>query len=239
VGAARNYLYISTGDASYGNGYNGGISPAGRPSQNPNDIRGKILRVDISGADDYPADATKNFAIPPSNPIPTYNAAHPGSPISGLGEVYITGVRNGYRVSFDRANSDMYWGDVGEFAWEEVNFMKAGWNDSGPPFDYGWPQYEATHLSGVGGAPTTTTNPFTGVISFYPLREWSHTSVSGAGAAIGGYVYRGPIPELQGKYFFADFTTNKVWMLSFDRNTDPNTFKGTNGTLTDVTTLWN
>jgi hypothetical protein len=148
-------------------------------------------------------------------------------------------VRNGYRVSFDRANSDMYWGDVGEFAWEEVDFLKAGDNVSGPPVDYGWPQYEATHLSGVPGAPTTTTNPFTGVTGYYPLREWSHTNWTGGNASIGGYVYRGPIPELQGKYFFADFVQSKIWMLDFDRNTDPATFNGANGTLTDVTALWN
>jgi hypothetical protein len=239
TGAERNYLYISTGDASFGNNYNGGLSPTGRPSQNPNDVRGKILRVDISGPDGYPADATKNFAIPPSNPIPTYNAAHPGSPISGLGEVYITGVRNGYRVSFDRANSDLYWGDVGEFNYEEVNFLKAGGNVSGPPVDYGWPQLEATHGSGVSGAPNTTTNPFTHVVSYYPLREWSHTNDGTGNAAIGGYVYRGPIAELQGKYFYADFVQGRIWMLDFDRNTDPGTFKGTNGVLTDVTALWN
>jgi hypothetical protein len=239
TGPERDYLYISTGDASYGNGYNGGLSPTGRPSQNPNDVRGKILRVDISGADDYPADTNKNFAIPPSNPIPTYNAAHPGSPITGLGEVYITGVRNGYRVSFDRANSDMYWGDVGEFAWEEVDFLKAGANVSGPPADFGWPQYEATHLSGVPGAPTSTTNPFTGVLAFNPLREWVHPVGGSGNASIGGYVYRGPIPELQGKYFFSDFVQGKIWMLDFNRDTDPATFGGTNGTLTDVTTLWN
>jgi len=108
---------------------------------------------------------------------------------------------------------------------------------SGPPVDYGWPQLEATHGSNVPGAPQTTTNPFTGVIAYYPLREWPHTAAGNA--AIGGYVYRGPIPELQGKYFYADFVTGKIWMLDFDRNTNPDTFKGTNGILTEVTSLWN
>ena len=245
TGAARNYLYVSTGDSSYGNAYNNGVSPTGRPSQNPSDVRGKILRIDVSGGDDYPADPLENFAIPPSNPVPTYNAAHPGTPLMGtnatgpvpaLGEVYVTGVRNGYRVSFDRANSDMYWGDVGENTYEEVNFLKAGGNVSGPPVDFGWPQLEATHNSTVTGAPHTTTNPFTSVTAYFPLREYSHTVGQ---AAIGGYVYRGPIPELQGKYFYADFVTAKVWMLDFDRNTSPAIFGGTNGILTDVTALWN
>ena len=244
-GPARNYLYISTGDTSFGNNYNGAISPAGRPSQNPADVRGKLLRVDVSGGDDYPADPLKNFAIPPSNPIPTYNTNHPGSPLMGtnatgavpaLGEVYLTGLRNSYRMSFDRANGDMYWGDVGENTYEEVDFLKAGSNVSGPPIDYGWPQLEATHNSPVGGAPHTTVNPFTGVTSLYPLREYTHSIGQ---AAIGGYVYHGPVAELQGKYFYADFVAGTIWMLDFNRDTDPGTFKGTNGVLTDMTTSWN
>ena len=165
TGAARNYLYIGCADASYGNNYNNAISPTGRPSQNPADMRGKILRVDISGGDDYPADTNKNFAIPPSNPVPAYNAANPGTPLMGtntgvsipaLGEVFVTGVRNPYRVSFDRANGDMYWGDVGENAYEEVDFLKAGSSAAGPPVDYGWPQLEADHNSPISGAPHTT-----------------------------------------------------------------------------------
>ncbi|MEO7100481.1 MAG: PQQ-dependent sugar dehydrogenase [Luteolibacter sp.] len=235
-GAERNYLYISTGDGSFGNIYNYGYSPDGRPSQNPGDVKGKFLRVDISGGDDYPTDASKNFVIPPSNPIPTYNLAHPSKRISGLGEVYVTGVRNAYRASFDRANSDLYWGDVGENAYEEVSFLKAGSNGSGPPVDFGWPQSEGTHDSTISGAPHTTTNPFTGAQSLYPLQEYSHSI---GHAAIGGYVYRGPITELQGKYFYGDFVAGKVWMLDFDRNTDPTLFAGTNGTLTDVTAIWN
>jgi glucose/arabinose dehydrogenase len=235
TGSNRNYLYISTGDGSFGNIYNFGSGTNGRPSQNPNDVKGKILRVDISGGDDYPLDSAKNFAIPPSNPIPTYNAAHPGSPISGLGEVYVTGVRNGYRMSFDRANSDMYWGDVGEDTYEEVNFLKAGSNTLGPPVDYGWPQLEGVHNSTIGGAPHTTTNPFTGAISLYPIREYTHATGQ---CSVGGYKYRGPIPELQGKYFSSDFVAGRVWMLDFDRDTDPATFNGTNGTRTEMTFTW-
>lgn len=232
VDTARNYLYILTGDGSHLVNY------TNQPSQKTNDVRGKFLRVDISGADDYPGDTNKNFAVPPSNPIPAYNAANPGSTNSGLGEIYVTGVRNGWRAGFDRSTSDLYWGDVGEDSWEEVNFLKADtYALPRLPVDYGWPQLEGRHNSPVSGAPHATTNPFTGVISYYPIREYSH-SVAGA-TAVGGYVYRGPIPELQGKYFYADFVNGKIWMLDFNRNTDPNTFFGTNGTLTDVTVLWN
>ncbi len=233
TGALRNYLYISTGDASYGNTYNGGTSPNGRPSQNPNDVRGKILRVDVSG-DDYGC-TSKNYAIPPSNPLPVYNAANPGAPITGVGEVYVTGVRNGYRVSFDRANSDMYWGDVGENSVEEVDFLKAGSNANGPPVDYGWPQKEGLNNSGVSGAPTTFVNPFTGVTALNPLQQYSHSIGQ---ASIGGYVYRGPISDLQGKYIHADFVSGKIWTLDFDRNTPPGSFNANNGTNADVTALW-
>jgi hypothetical protein len=185
--------------------------------------------VDISGGDAYPADAGKNFDIPPSNPIPTYNAANPGSPIPGLGEVFLTGLRNGYRVSFDRATGDIYFGDVGENTWEEISFMKAGSNDAGPPLDFGWPKFEGIQ----GGA--NRTNTFTGVISTHPIRVYSHSIGQ---CAIGGYVYRGPIPELQGRYFFSDFVARRIWMLQFDRDTNPQTFGGTNGTLTEITSTW-
>lgn len=231
TGDDRSFLYISTGDGSYGNNYNGGTSPHGRPSQNPGDIAGKFLRVDVAG-DSFVGNSNKNYAIPPSNPLPAYNAANPGSPISGLGEAWLTGVRNGYRGSFDRANGDFYYGDVGEVAIEEVNFIKAGSNSAGPPVDLGWPQLEGTNASNISGAPHTTTNPFTGVTSLPPIQQYAH---SVGQAVIGGYVYRGPVAELYGKYFFADFVRPKYFMLSYDRNQAPN---GNNGTLTDVSTLW-
>jgi glucose/arabinose dehydrogenase len=240
AGPARNYLYVSTGDGSFGNSYNGGISPTGRPSQNPNDVAGKMLRVDVVGDDAYPADPLKNFAIPASNPIPTYNAANPGAPISGLGEVYLTGLRNVYRASFDRANGDLWMGDVGETFAEEVSYLKAGSNASGPPVDYGWPQREATVDSNIAGAPHTTTNPFTNATSLNPLQRFLHDG--GGEAVIGGYVYRGPVAELQGKYLYADFVTTgnsaQLWTLNFDRNTSPAAFNGSNGTNTDVSSLW-
>ncbi|HEX6963435.1 MAG TPA: PQQ-dependent sugar dehydrogenase, partial [Lacipirellula sp.] len=231
TGAERSYLYISTGDGSFGNPYGGGMSPDGRPSQNPSDIAGKILRVDVSG-DSYLGNGDKNYAIPPTNPLPAYNAANPGSPIAGLGEVWVTGVRNGYRASFDRATGDFYLGDVGENALEEIDFIKGGSNLAGPPVDLGWPQLEGTNESIVPGAPHTTTNPFTGVTSLDPIQQYPR--IVGR-AAIGGYVYRGPIVELQGKYFHADFVQTRLWMLDFDRDETPD---GDNGVRTEVTSLW-
>jgi hypothetical protein len=237
LGAEASYLYISTGDGSFQNSYNFGYGAGGRPSQNPMDLKGKFLRVDISGGDDYPTDTNKNFSIPSSNPIPKYNSLHPSSRINGLGEVYLTGIRNAYRASFDRANSDIYWGDVGENAYEEVCFFKAGSNVNGPPVDYGWPQLEGNHASSISGAPHNSTNPFTGAVSVNPVREYVHAGAYAA--SIGGFVYRGPIEELRGKYFYGDFVRGKIWMLEFDRDMDQSLFNGANGELTDVTATWN
>ncbi len=195
-----------------------------------------MLRVDVAGPDAYPANALKNYAIPTSNPLPTYNAANPGSPIAGLGEAYLTGLRNVYRASFDRANGDLWMGDVGEVFVEEVSFLKAGTNVSGPPADLGWPQREGTLGSDVPGAPESLVNPFTAVTALQPLQQFVHDG--GGEAVIGGYVYRGPVAELQGKYFYSDFVTtgnaNQIWMLEFDRNTPTANYNGNNGTRTDV-----
>ncbi|HYO24496.1 MAG TPA: PQQ-dependent sugar dehydrogenase [Lacipirellulaceae bacterium] len=248
AGAARTYLYISTGDGSFGNSYSSGTSTSGRPSQNPSDVAGKFLRVDVSGPDAYPADALKNFAIPPSNPVPAYNAANPGAPLMGtirtggvvspapaLGEVWLTGVRNGYRAGFDRATGDFWFGDVGENAREEINFIKAGSN-AGAPVDLGWPQLEAMNNSNVMGAPHTTTNPFTGVTSLNPIHAYPRTVGQ---AVMGGTVYRGPIQELAGRYLFADFAgTGKTFTATFDRSTPAATFNGANAAVTDVSSAW-
>ena len=127
-------------------------------------------------------------------------------------------------------------GDVGENTTEEVNFLKAGTNVTGPPVDYGWPQREGTNPSGISGTTGATVNPFTGVTALEPVWQFPR---SGAAAAIGGYSYRGPVAELQGKYFYSNFVgTGQAWMLEFDRNTNPASFNGANGTNTDVNALW-
>jgi|GEM_PF-5813662 len=226
-GDARNYLYISTGDGNAGRSY--------RPSQNPNDLQGKMLRVDVGGSDAYPSDPSKNYGIPSSNPFPAYNAAHPSATISGLGEVWMTGLRNVSRASFDSATGDMYLGDVGETSVEEVDFVKAGSNAAGPPIDLGWPAREGTNNGWT--APYGLVNLATGVASTNPIRQFGHTS--GGNAVIGGYLYRGPVAELQGRYFYGDFVPGSVFALDFDRSTSSSSFNGANGTVTDMTSLWN
>src|SRR6185369_6335749 len=216
-GAERHYLYINTGD---------GGPQANNPgyanhSQYFDNVQGKILRVDVSGGDDYPADANKNFAIPPSNPF----VGQAGK----LGEIAVTGFRNPYRASFDRATGDLYVGDVGFNTVEEVDFIRSGTLGQ----DFGWPTREGLlspppdRVAGVAGPPP-------GTIMIDPITtRTSSTADDGVGdsAIVGGYVYRGPIAELQGKYIFADHITHHIYMGDFDRNTDPSAFNG--NTLTD------
>ncbi len=229
AGTDRNLLYISTGDGNAG--------AANRPSQNPLDLQGKMLRVDVGGADSYPADGNKNFAIPSSNPIPVYNSTRPvNQQINGLGEVWATGLRNASRSTFDRATGDLYIGDVGEVTWEELDFVKAGSNATGgPPIDFGWPAREGTANGWT--SPYGLNNTATGATSTSPIQQIVHPN---AFAIIAGYKYHGPIPSLQDKVFYADFVNGTVYGLDFDRNTATGSFNGNNGTVTVMTNqaLW-
>ena len=89
-------------------------------------------------------------------------------------------------------------------------------------------------------APQTTTNVFTGAPSLEPLQQFVHDG--GGEAVIGGYVYHGPVSELQGTYFYTDFVGTsagaQIWSLNFDRNTSTGSYDGNNGTNTDVSALW-
>ena len=207
TGADRNALYLSTGD--------GGVQ-ADDPNflnrgQSTQTVMGKMLRLDVGAntPDAYPNDPTKNFGIPANNPFA-------GNPAAGLGEILHTGLRNPWRASFDRQNGDLYIGDVGFNTNEEVDFVR---NDSNflATRDFGWASREgtvATPVSGVGAASPGSINP---------IFEVGHPEFKSITA---GYVYRGPVAELQGKYIFGDFNTSKVYAITFDRDTDPGTFDG-------------
>src|SRR5262249_1234267 len=246
-----------------------------RPEQKANTVLGKLLRVDVDVAhhgDAYPGTTSpatlKNFAIPPTNPIPLWNNAHPTQrligthldytgtldnnnnntlPISAdygtaaspaLQEIYFTGTRNQFRMSIDRQTGDFWMGDVGENSREEVNFLKAGtYNGTQPPIDFGYASREGTIASPTADVPnnlgqtTLQWNLSDGsnvvIDSTNPIQEGSHTP--GRSAYIGGYVYRGPIASLQGKYFWTDYVNGTVFQLdNFDRNTPLASYSGTN-----------
>ena len=137
------------------------------------------------------------------------------------------GLRNPWRASFDRQTGDFYFGDVGLRDAEEINFAKAG--TSG--IDFGWAKKE-----GTGPGPEFDPNGPQGDWR-NPIHEVPHPTFK---SIVGGYVYRGPVTELQGQYFFADTVRDEIWTGTFDRDTDPNSFDGANMTaLTERTTEFN
>lgn len=172
------YLYIALGDGGSGG------DPLNN-SQNIDSLLGKILRIDVDNGSPY--------AIPPDNPFV-------GAP--GADEIWAYGLRNPWRVSFDRQTGDFFIADVGQSAREEVDFQAAG---SAGGQNYGWRCYEGNQPYNLSGC-----NPDPGVYDF-PIHEYTH----GEGCAItGGFVYRGAAyPTLSGHYFFADYCSGVIWDL--------------------------
>ena len=205
-GAARNYVYITTGDGGIqADSSNGAFHNNG---QDLTTVFGKVLRVDVSGPDSYPNDPNKNFAIPPINPY----AGQSGK----LGEIWVSGLRNPYRASFDRATGDLYIGDVGFNTNEEVDFVKAGASGE----DFGWASREgtiATPVNGVGAPRGSSINP---------ILQYSHNGQSKS--ITGGIVYRGPVASLDGQYLYADFVDSSIHSFAFDTLVNPASFNGNN-----------
>lgn len=177
-------LYIGTGD-----GGNGG-DPFNN-AQNGNSLLGKMLRLDVNSF----ATSAPFYDIPADNPF-----LAPGDGIRD--EIYALGLRNPWRWSFDRATGDMWIGDVGQGAWEEVNFLPAGTDSA----NYGWRCYEGAHVY--------TTCSLTDTVS--PVFEYPHNSTSGGFSITGGYVYRGPDAansSLVGTYVTVDYISNNLWLI--------------------------
>ncbi len=213
------FLYIASGDGGGGNDNGTGHTVGIGNSQDITNLLGKILRIDVDG-DDFPADPNRNYAIPSSNPFVG---------ITGADEIWAYGLRNPWRSSFDRLTGDFYIGDVGQNTREEINVQLAA---STGGENYGWRLREgtiATPTGGVGGPKPP------GAID--PIYNYNHGGGTTEGFSVtGGYVYRGPIPSLQGLYFFADYVTERIWSLEFDGSA-PATHDGTNYTnFTDWTT---
>jgi glucose/arabinose dehydrogenase len=221
-------LYIASGDGGGSDDNDAGHTPGTGNAQDITDnLLGKVLRIDVDG-DDFPADQNRNYAIPADNPFVG---------VTGDDEIWAYGLRNPWRMSFDRATGDLYIADVGQGRCEELD-VQPGSSDGGE--NYGWRLREgtiATPTGGVGGPPPPG--------SIDPIFDYPHPNTAGSepcsdpgagfeGRSItGGTVYRGPIQELQGRYFFADYVTADLWSLRFD-GSDPSLFDGTNYTdLTD------
>lgn len=185
---ANGYLYIASGDGGGGNDSGTGHTPGTGNAQDITDnLLGKILRVDVD-SDAFPGDPNKNYAIPATNPFVGE---------TGDDEIFAYGLRNPFRAGFDRVTGDLWMGDVGQSAREEINVLLA---DSPGGENYGWRLREgtiATPSGGVGGPP-----PADNVEPVYDYNR--NTDAFGGTVVTGGYVYRGPDPTLQGKYLFLD-----------------------------------
>ena len=151
-GPQDGYLYITSGDGgNLPNDPNKGIL-----AQDVNSIKGKILRVDVNG-DDFPADTTRNYAIPSNNPF----ASGGGAP-----EVFVYGLRHPFQNGFDSATGDLYIADVGDRFFEEINFVPAG-TDGGQNF--GWRPRE-----GFADNPDfTDPSPAGALDPIHALRPWA------------------------------------------------------------------
>ena len=187
------YLYLALGD-----GGTGPYDPLDN-AQDPQQLLGKVLRLDVSGGAGTP------YSVPPDNPYV--------GDASTLDEIWAFGLRNPFRFAFDRLNGNLWIGDVGQEVREEVNRQPAG--EGG--HNYGWDVMEGTVCNGIDpwppppacNAPELT----------LPFHEYGHDESSPAcsGNVIGGHVYRGSAaPDYQGLYFFADFCTGKIWTLDED-----------------------
>lgn len=207
---ADGYLYIGMGDGGSGN------DPENR-AQSPTELLGKMLRLDVD-RDDFPTDPDRNYGVPADNPFLD------SIPITAAGEIWAFGVRNPWKWSFDEARfgglGAMLIADVGQNAWEEVNYEPRGLGGR----NYGWRMMEGTHATGLTGSAYT---PWVN-----PLIEYDHS----LGAAVtGGYIYRGVSlgPTHYGRYFFADYTSGRVWSVFV--NVDPLTQLATFGPPTEHT----
>lgn len=163
------YLYAGLGDGGSQGDPNGN-------AQNTDVLLGKILRIDVDSAEPY--------AVPADNPFGN--------------EVWAYGLRNPWRLSFDKSTGDLYIGDVGQGDWEEIDFLAAG---SPGGTNFGWDHREGAH-DYEGGGPE-------GMVD--PVAEYSHPE--GGCSVTGGYVYRGSMPEWNGIYLYGDYCTGMIWGL--------------------------
>jgi len=182
------FLYAGTGDG-------GSANDPGCRAQNGAVLLGKVLRLDV----DQSVDAPPFHGIPASNPF-----------VGDAGvadEIWALGLRNPWRFSFDRASGDLWIGDVGQNAVEEVDRQAAA---SGGGENYGWKMMEGTsctrNTGGCGFAiPGCDAPEYTP-----PAFEYAHAA--GRCSITGGYVYRSDaVPQAQGAYFYADLCTGEVW----------------------------
>ena len=173
-------LYIGIGDG-------GGGGDPGLNGQNLATRLGTVLRIDVESVN-------QGFVVPADNPFVGQAGVAP--------EIWAYGLRNPWRMSFDRQTGDLYIADVGQSAVEEINFQPGG--ASGGQ-NYGWNVFEGSNCFGSNTACATIETSF-------PVFEYDHEQ--GRCSITGGQVYRGPdYPSLLGRYIYGDFCSGEIWAL--------------------------
>ncbi|HEX7044316.1 MAG TPA: PQQ-dependent sugar dehydrogenase [Burkholderiales bacterium] len=166
-------LYVATGDG-------GSAGDPQNHAQRLDTVLGKILRIAPDGS------------IPPDNPF----AGRPGA----RGEIWAYGLRNPWRMSFDRQTGTLWAGDVGQGAREEIDIIVRGGN-------YGWRVYEGTQ-------PFANPANLPADAFLAPVLDYGREL---GGSVVGGYVYRGTtLPALAGAYVYGDFLSGRIWALLYD-----------------------
>jgi glucose/arabinose dehydrogenase len=186
-------LYAGLGDGGGANdgGATNGHGPIGN-AQATNTLHGKMLRIDIRGS-------SGTYSIPPSNPFFSGNLPCPNG-VSGTTspcpEIFALGFRNPFRWSFDRGTGQLWVGDVGQGALEEVDRVDLGGN-------YGWRCFEGSISTGL---PCGSLGP-----RLPPVAQYGRAVGI---TVIGGYVYRGSrLPGLAGRYIFGDFGSGRIFNI--------------------------
>jgi glucose/arabinose dehydrogenase len=178
-------LYLSIGDGGAAN------DPHGY-GQDLSTLLAKVIRIDVSGSGKI------LYTVPADNPFVGVENARP--------EIWAYGLRNIWRMSFDRENGDLWAGDVGQNKWEEIDLVVKGGN-------YGWNKREGAHPFGGqkrGSKPEEDTSDS----MIDPVAEYGHRE----GLSVtGGNVYRGKeFPQLEGVYLYADYAFGTVWGIKRD-----------------------
>lgn len=183
------FLYIGLGDGGSGN------DPDHR-AQTPSELLGKMLRVDVNVPDSHPI----GYQVPSNNPFIG------SGPAGTRPEIWSFGLRNPWRYSFDDpargGTGALIIGDVGQGAWEEVDYEPAGRGGR----NYGWRNREGAHSNVTSRPP-----------AYLPLTDPIHEYDRNSGQSItGGFVYRGQAlgAAFRGRYFFADFVQGRVWSIA-------------------------
>ncbi len=178
------YLYIGVGDG-------GGAGDPHNNGQNKSTLLGKILRINVNGTG---GGRFHRYSVPGSNP---FAGSRPG-----LGEIWAYGLRNPWRISFDRATGSLYIADVGQDRYEEID--REGVKSTGGR-NYGWSYIEGKHCFKAGHCSLAG--------DYLPVAEYTHAG--GNCAITGGYVYRGPTQaKLVGQYVFADWCSGNIWTMA-------------------------